>query len=388
MTILTVTLKSADHSGVDVINAVGRKDPAAGMNLFNNHLEGIISGTIRGRVQVEFHQTDRTFAIGPDSGAVTALTIFLDLTPDQVAGILTHSPTNPTAALIELHRFLSGISGSVNPAAVSVDVNAGGFTADYDRGNNEPPPILLVTAGQSNVGNNNASNLTIQEPKGKVWWWHEDATVYYSGAGTSSSTGTTGNSFVDQAIVTATTPDKYCADVAVMRSILPCRYAQSLRCWQGSTNLYSDWAPPPHSGSKNLFGLLDGEGTQAVAHASFTLESTYEVWFWWVQGYTDASSALHSSNYETRLGQLWTAFKGLTWVTGRNPKMIVSRLNSLNTRTYRADVQAAQDAFVAANDDAFMVNTDFVGLFDDDHYSSADLDRIGVRAADIIINNT
>jgi hypothetical protein len=157
--------------------------------------------------------------------------------------------------------------------------------------------------------------------------------------------------------------------------------------WQGSTTLYSDWAAPPNSGARDLFGVLDNEGTQAVAHASFPLASDYEVWVFWVQGEADASSALHSSNYQSRLQNWWTTLKTHDWVTGRNPRMIVQQLNSDNARTYTDDVRTAQAAFVTANADAYLLDGSDLPIADGDHYVSADLDTIGVRAGSFILAN-
>jgi hypothetical protein len=254
-------------------------------------------------------------------------------------------------------------------------------------------PILIVSAGQSNVGNNNSSGLSVTAPIGKVWYWHEDAGSHFTGAGSGDSDGSTGNAWVNTAVVTAN-GSKYCIDVGMQRKLLSrSRETATLRVWRGSTNLYSGWAAPPNSGSLDLFGVLESEGDAAIAADGFPLGSGYSVWVIWAQGEADASAPvvgdpdLYHENYQSRLQDWWDGVKTHAWVTGRTANMIVLQLNSNNARTYTSQIRAAQSAFVTANCDAFLLDASDLPLADADHDASANLDIIGQRAADVVLQN-
>ena len=183
-------------------------------------------------------------------------------------------------------------------------------------------------------------------------------------------------------------PDKYCLDLGAARQLKAAGADVAvLRVWQGSTSLYSDWAAPPNSGARDLFGILSDEGAAAVVDPTFPLGSDYVVRVLWAQGEADAGSALHSSNYQSRLQDWWDAFKALPWVPD-NAEIDVLRLNVNSANAFTADVRTAQAAFVAANADAYLLDADDLPLADSFHYASIDADVVGVRAADAIITRT
>lgn len=247
-------------------------------------------------------------------------------------------------------------------------------------------PVLLVVAGQSNVGHNNLNGLQPESAASTVWWWHEDSGSHYSGAGSADRSGTTNNAFVPQSVVSVTSPPKLCVDVGVTDTLtMAGRDVQTIRVWQGSTTLYSDWAPPPLSGARGLFQVLDREGQSAVAHPSFELGADYDVWLLWVQGEADASSELHSNSYEERLWAFWEAFRSLPWVRGHGPRMVLLQLNEANGRPFAPTVRKAQETFSGSRSDVVLLNADDLSLIDQDHYGSRDIYRIGVRAAGVIL---
>jgi hypothetical protein len=248
-------------------------------------------------------------------------------------------------------------------------------------------PILLVLIGQSNaLGNNNIPTTEVGwalNHPGESWWW-QGGSSYYSGSGTASSTGSTGNEFVQTAILDTDRQRCFVALSAQRRLIEEMgRSCALLHVAEGSTTLFSDWAAPPNNGAKDLFNVLDNEGTQAVAHASFPLASDYHTVFLWIQGESDASSDPQSAAYESRLNDFIDGVEAFDWV--QNPTWFIFRLNAANPRTYTSVVRAAQDAVIAARSNCILFDTDGWELTDGDHYASTGYLQQGIQVANEVM---
>lgn len=244
-------------------------------------------------------------------------------------------------------------------------------------------PILLVPAGQSNALGQN--NIPITEPgwalnnPGEAWWW-QGGSAYYSGAGTATAAGSTGNQFVQTAILD-TDRQRCFVGLSAQRRLIEemGRDCALLHVAEGSTTLFSDWAAPPDSGAKNLIATLDNEASQAVAHASFPLASDYRTVFLWIQGESDASSELQADAYQSRLGAFIDWIEAREWC--QDPSWFVFRLNAANPRAFTATVRTAQDAVIAARSNVLRFDTDGYALTDGDHYASTTYLQQGIRVA-------
>jgi hypothetical protein len=241
---------------------------------------------------------------------------------------------------------------------------------------------LFVLIGQSNAlsaNNNPALSAFWKTNAGKAWWW-AGGTPYWCGQGTASASGSTGNAFVDNDVIT-TDAARTNPLISGMQHVLDCGgRAALLHVAEGSTNLYSDWAAPPNSGASNLFGVLDHEGSAAVADATFPLSRNYRTVFVWWQGEADAASQLHADNYQSRLTDFINGVEGLAWVL--NPSWIIVRLHPGGPETYGDTVRAAEDAVVAAKPNTKIFRPDPWRLNPDGfHFPATCYTGIGVGVA-------
>lgn len=250
-------------------------------------------------------------------------------------------------------------------------------------------PILLVLIGQSNaLGNNNIptteAGWALNHP-GEAWWW-QGGSPYYSGAGSADAGGSTGNEFVQTAVLD-TDRERVFIALATQRRLIEemGRSCALLHVAEGSTTLFSDWAAPPDSGAKNLIATLENEASQAVAHASFPVASNYRTVLMWWQGESDAASELQSDAYQSRLEDFIDWIEARDWC--QDPTWIVGLLNSANPRTYTATVRTAQETVVAARANCLGFDTDPYPLTDGDHYASTGYLQQGIAVASLIMRS-
>lgn len=102
----------------------------------------------------------------------------------------------------------------------------------------------------------------------------------------------------------------------------------------------------------------------------------------WVQGETDGLDATDAANYQANL----EAFFAAIWAVYPGLPIVISRQSSSASVTYKATIQAAQEAFVAAHPtNTYLVDTDDLALIDVYHFSADSLDTLGRRYADRVL---
>jgi PKD repeat protein len=111
----------------------------------------------------------------------------------------------------------------------------------------------------------------------------------------------------------------------------------------GGTSLAVHWSPTgtyPAAGSGNLFNLAMNWVIAAERASKAQLGVIL-----WIQGESDALDAAQAAAYGTNLGLFFAA----VWAIRPSAKVLICRLPTGNSGAFKADVQAGQDAFVAAN---------------------------------------
>jgi hypothetical protein len=142
---------------------------------------------------------------------------------------------------------------------------------------------------------------------------------------------------------------------------------------EGSTDLATDWLPP--SGA-NYLALIDRIDAALEELRDGDLTPRVEG-FLWVQGEEDATIEAAAENYGDNLIALIDALRARYWMA---MPVVISKIYSA-TRTYIADVQAGQDAAVAARANVTLLDTVNLNRPDGVHYGNASQIALGRMAA-------
>lgn len=269
--------------------------------------------------------------------------------------------------------YIALVSASGESGSLSIEMGTASDTELASATVALPVANLFILAGQSNNHGSAATSVTnapIHYKEGKIansklWTDNEKfedlelgSTHYY---GTSSGAGWFG-------------PLVSLADAIGKKSISDNYYVQSSR---GGTDLYTQWEATDGPLYKRLI--------ERVKNAKAYLESQgYSVrlkGFCFNQGEGDASDLTKANAYEDNEVAFINALRADLGDSGL--KVVIIRLSDNTTYTYKATIQAAQDAVAAALSNVTVINTDNYPAFPVDtvHYGNQGMIRMGREIA-------